>query len=234
MSESNPYQPPRSQVTDVATSSEWGEFIAGGRSVEAGQAWAWIASGFGLFRKRMAAWIGISIIGLVVFAVLGLIPRIGTLASLLLTEVFLGGLFLGCKQLENDGEFGVGHLFAGFSHRTGRLIALGVLTVAGWIAILILVFFVVGTSVLALMTGDPAAIAAAGPAMAIGMLLAFGLSVPLYMALWFSACLVVFEEVRPLQAMGESFRACLKNIIPFLLYSIVFLILFVLAAIPLG
>ena len=34
--------------------------------------------------------------------------------------------------------------------------------------------------------------------------------------------------------MGQSFRACLKNIVPFLLYGIVFFFLFVLAAIPLG
>jgi len=128
----------------------------------------------------------------------------------------------------------VGQLFAGFSHQTGRLIVLGVLSVLGWIAILIVVFFIMGRSMMGLMGGDPAAIAAAGPAMAIGVLAVLGLSVPLYMAVWFAACLVVFEDVQPVQAMGQSFRACLKNIVPFLLYGIVFFFLFVLAAIPLG
>src|SRR5215813_2448390 len=114
MSESNPYQPPRSQVADVAASTEWGEFIAGGRSVEAGQGWAWIASAFGLFRKRAAAWIGITVVLFVLLFVLNLIPFIGTIANTLLMEVFLGGLLLGCRALDNDGEFGVGQLFAGF------------------------------------------------------------------------------------------------------------------------
>ena len=234
MSQANPYQPPRSQVADVATSNDWGEFIDGGRSVEAGQGWAWIASGFGLFRKRAAAWIGIAVVLFVILVVLNLIPFIGAVANMLLMQVFLGGLLLGCRSLEDDGEFGVGQLFAGFSNQTGRLIVLGVLTMVGWIAIMIVMFLVLGRSMVGLMSGDPAAIAAAGPGLAIGALVALGLSVPLYMALWFAGCLVVFEDVQPVQAMGQSFRACLKNIVPFLLYSIVFLLLFVLAAIPFG
>jgi hypothetical protein len=234
MSQSNPYSPPRSQVADVAPSTEWGKFVEGGRSVEAGQGWAWIASAFGLFRKRAAAWIGITVVLFVLLFVLNLIPLIGAIANMLLMEVILGGLFLGCRALEADGEFGVGQLFAGFSNQTGRLIVLGVLTVVGWIAIMVVVFFILGRSMMGLMSGDPAAITAAGPTIAIGVLVALGLSVPLYMALWFAACLVVFEEVQPAQAMGQSFRACLKNIVPFLLYGIVFLVLFFIAAIPLG
>src|SRR5262249_16486148 len=162
------------------------------------------------FRKRAAAWIGITVVLFVLLFVLNLIPFIGAIANTLLMEVFLGGLLLGCRALDNDGEFGVGQLFAGFSPQTGRLMVLGVLTVVGWIAILVVVFFIVGGSMMGLMGGDPAAITAAGPGMAIGVLAALGLSVPLYMGLWFAACLIVFEEVQPAQAMGQSFRACLK------------------------
>ena len=234
MSQSNPYQPPRSQVADVAASTEWGEFIESGRSVDAGQGWAWIASGFGLFRKRAGAWIGITVVLFVALFVLNLIPLVGALANMLLMPVLLGGLLLGCRALDHDGEFGVGQLFAGFGNQTGRLMVLGALTLAGWIAIMIVIFAVMGTSMKGLMTGDPAAITAAGPFMAIGILVALGLSVPLYMALWFAACLVVFEEVQPTQAMVQSFRACLKNMVPFLLYGVIFLGLFFLAAIPLG
>src|SRR6185436_19652205 len=158
MSQSNPYQPPRSQVADVAAPSEWGEFIEGGRSVDAGQGWAWIASAFGLFRKRAAAWIGITVVLFVVLFVLNLIPLLGALANMLLMPVFLGGLLLGCRALDNDGEFGVGQLFAGFSNQTGRLVILGALTLVGWIAIMIVVFAVIGSSMKGLMSGDPAAI----------------------------------------------------------------------------
>ena len=108
MSESNPYQPPRSQVADVPVSTHWGEFIADGRSVEAGQGWAWIASGFGLFRKRAGAWIGITVVLVALLIVLNFIPFIGPFANMLLMPVYLGGLLLGCKALEDDGEFGLG------------------------------------------------------------------------------------------------------------------------------
>ena len=235
MSESNPYQPlPRSQVVDAAAPHRSGEFVDGGRAVEAGQGWAWIASGFGLFRKRAGAWIGITVILFALLFVMNLVPFIGALANMLLMPVFLGGVLMGCRKLEESGEFGVAQLFAGFSNHTGRLMMIGALSCAGWIAILIIVFFFMGRSMMGLISGDPAAIAAAGPATAIGVLVAFGLSVPLYMALWFAACLVVFEEVQPMQALALSFRGCLKNVIPFLLYGVVLLVLFVLAAIPLG
>ena len=234
MSESNPYQPPRAQVADVSTAAPLGVFVETGRAVEAGQGWAWIASAFGLFRKRAGVWVIITIILGVLVIVVNFFPVIGWLANTLLMPVFLGGLLLGCRALEEDGEFGVGQLFAGFSNQTGRLMIVGALSLAGWILIMIPIFFIMGASMFALVGGDPAAISAAGPTLALGVLVAMGLSVPLYMALWFSACLILFNDAQPVQALGESFRACLKNIIPFLLYGVLFTIIFVAAMIPLG
>jgi hypothetical protein len=234
MSQGNPYEPPRSQVADVSSAAPLGVFVEGGRHVDAGQGWAWIASGFGLFRKRAGAWVVITIIVGVLVIVVSLFPIIGWLVNTLLMPVYLGGLLLGCRSLEEDGEFGVGQLFAGFSSNTGRLMAIGALSLGGWILIMIPVFLIMGKSMFALMSGDPAAIAAAGASVALGALVTLALSIPLYMALWFAPCLVVFNETLPVQALAQSFRACLKNVVPFLLYGVVLLILFVLAAIPLG
>ena len=44
----------------------------------------------------------------------------------------------------------------------------------------------------------------------IGMLLAAGLSVPLYMAVWFAPALIVLHEVAPVAALKASFLACLR------------------------
>ena len=57
---------------------------------------------------------------------------------------------------------------------------------------------------------------------------------PLYMALWFAPSLIVFNNLKPLDAMKASFTGCLKNIVPFLFYSIVLLVLCMLAVIPFG
>ena len=52
------------------------------------------------------------------------------------------------------------------------------------------------------------------------------------MALWFAPSLVVFNNLKPVEAMKVSFFGCLKNIVPFLLYGVVMMVLCVVAAIP--
>ncbi|MCC7487266.1 MAG: hypothetical protein IT529_20010 [Burkholderiales bacterium] len=234
MSQSNPYQPPRVEVADVAKGSELGTFIEGGRAVEAGQGWAWIVSGFGIFRIRPGAWIVITIILGVLFIVVGMVPVLGWLANMLLMPVFIGGLLLGCKTTREGGDFGVGDLFAGFRNRPGRLAVVGALGIVGSILVMIPLVLVMGKSLFAMMGGDPSTIVAMGPVVLLGFLLALALSVPLYMALWFAPALVVFREIEPVAALRQSFGACLKNIAPFLLYGVVVLILTFLAAIPFG
>ena len=60
------------------------------------------------------------------------------------------------------------------------------------------------------------------------------LLVPLGMALWFAPALVALNGIGAAQAMLLSFQGCLKNILPFLLYSIVAMTLLVIAVIPVG
>ena len=188
MSQSNPYQPPLSQVADVEGSTEWGKFIDGGRPVEAGQGWAWLASGFDFFRRRPGTWLGMTVIFGLIFIGGSLLPFVGLLISLLF-PVFLAGMLIGCRELERDGNFGVGHLFAAFGGMTGRLVLLSVFNIVAWIVLAIPLVLIMGTSLAGLTSGDPAAILAAGPAFVIGVLVAVALSVPIYMALWFAPCL---------------------------------------------
>jgi hypothetical protein len=234
MSQINPYEPPRSQVADVGASSAPGRFVESGRSVDAAHGWSWIASGFGLFRKRAGVWVVVAIILVVIVIALSVVPIVGAIINMLLMPVFVGGLLLGCRALEDDGDFGVGQLFAGFSHKTGRLITIGALSLVAWIVIMIPLVFIMGKSFFALMSGDPSAIIAVGPVVAVGFLVTLGLSVPLYMALWFAPSLVVFHDAEAMQALGQSFRACLKNIVPFLVYSVIVMVLALVAAIPFG
>src|SRR5262249_39664681 len=57
---------------------------------------------------------------------------------------------------------------------------------------------------------------------------------PLFMALWFAPALAVFHQQGPAEAMKASFFACLKNVVPFLLYSVILLLLAFVASIPFG
>jgi uncharacterized membrane protein len=68
----------------------------------------------------------------------------------------------------------------------------------------------------------------------LGILAAAALSIPLVMAYWFAPALVALNGYAPFEAMKTSFSACLKNVLPFLVYGLVGLVLAVVATIPLG
>ncbi|HEX9684296.1 MAG TPA: BPSS1780 family membrane protein [Burkholderiales bacterium] len=212
-----------------------GESMTGGRAVGAGQGWTWIAEGFGLFKKAPGIWIAVVVILFVILIVLTLIPLLGALATFLLMPVFIGGLLLGCQALQGGGELELSHLFAGFKQQTGNLIVLGALAIGGWIIVMLPVVAIAGTgAILAVLRGDAAGIAALGGSFMLAWLVAVALSLPIYMALWFAPALVVLRGMAPVAAIRESFLGCLKNILPFLVYSIVVMVLGILAAIPLG
>ena len=212
-----------------------GESMTGGRAVGAGQGWTWIAEGFGLFKKAPGIWIAVVVILFVILIVLTLIPLLGALATFLLMPVFIGGLLLGCQALQGGGELELSHLFAGFKQQTGNLIVLGALAIGGWIIVMLPVVAIAGTgAILAVLRGEAAGIAALGGSFMLAWLVAVALSLPIYMALWFAPALVVLRGMAPVAAIRESFLGCLKNILPFLVYSIVVMVLGILAAIPLG
>jgi len=211
------------------------ESMMGGRAVGAGQGWTWIADGFGLFKKAPGMWIALVIVLLVILIVLAFIPVLGAVATFLLMPLFLGGLMLGCRALQGGGELEVGHLFAGFKEHTGNLIVLGALAIAGWVIVMLPVIAIVGAgAIFGMMRGDAAGVAAMGGSFVLAWLVAMALSIPIYMALWFAPALVVLRGLAPAAAIKESFLGCLKNIVPFLIYGIVMLVLGILAAIPLA
>jgi hypothetical protein len=210
------------------------ESMTGGRAVGAGQGWAWIADGFGLFKKAPGIWIAQVVILFVILIVLAFIPLLGAVATFLLMPVFMGGLILGCRALQGGGELELGHLFAGFDKaHLGNLIVLGALGLGASIIALIPVFVIVGAgAVFGLMRGDAAGAVAMGGSFLLAGLVALALSIPIYMALWFAPALVVLRGFAPMAAVKESFLGCLKNVVPFLIYGIVLLVPSIFATIP--
>ena len=237
MSEPNPYQPPSASTAPVVPASATDTSLPSGRAVDAGRSWEWIAEGFALFKKQPGTWILILIVFIACTVLISIVPVIGALANVLLMQVFMGGLMLGCRALDRAENFEVGHLFAGFRQNTGDLVVLGVLTMVGWILAFIPAIAIVGVSAfMATMMGGSQAInvGAMGLSFALALLVALALALPLYMALWFAPSLIVFNNLKPFDAMKKSFVACLKNIVPFLLYGVIMLVLGTLATIPLG
>jgi uncharacterized membrane protein len=211
------------------------------RQVSAGNAWGWIVGGFNLFRQNPVIWIALFFIYLLVAMVLSIIPLVGPIVLNLLAPVFMAGFMLGCRALEMDEELEINHLFAGFKNNTAQLVTVGGIYLVGAILIVGLVFVVVGADA---MTGlfegqiDPARPALdtqPNPAVpGVALLIVLGAMLPLIMAYWYAPALVLFHDMKALEAMRLSFFACLRNVLPFMVYGAILAVLVVLAMIPLG
>jgi uncharacterized membrane protein len=238
----DPYAAPKARVADAATPVDGNEnLIVDGRGVASGNGWGWIQQAWALMRQHTGTWIGIFVIFAVIVVVLSMIPFLGALALYLISPILIGGLMIGCDEVRRGGSMTVGHLFAGFSNNAGKLVGVGLFALLAFIAIFLVVMVIFGVSMATMFMGakpdvpaDPASAIAAGAGFLIAMLVVFGLSVPVYMALWFSYPLVALNDFTVGQALRASFFACLKNIVPFLVYGIVMFLLAIAASIPLG
>ncbi len=230
MSDENPFL-----VTGGGSSGQGGGFDPAGRNVDAGRGLEWLKQGWQLFVRNPGVWIAIAVILMVITIVLSFIPVVGSLLVNFLMPVFAGGILLGCKSLNDGGDIAIDSLFAGFKQNTGNLIMVGVFYLVGVVIITVLVFLIGGGAAL---TGG---MIGRGPGMGMAMggfilalLVMMVLLVPLAMAVWFAPALVVFRNIAPLDAMKASFSACLKNIVPFLVYGVILFVLCVIAMIPFG
>jgi hypothetical protein len=230
----NPYAAPTANVAQPAPEFGVAGLIEGGRKVSAGRGATWLAQGFGLFAKSPGVWMGIMVIFCVGAIVIAIVPIVGGLALNLLMPVFFAGLLLGCRELEHGEPLEVAHLFAGFKQNVAQLVLVGLIYMIGTIVIIVGVGVVGGVGMVAAFAGAGAR--PPGPeafgALAIVMLVAMGLSIPLVMAFWFAPALVVFHEQDALSAMKQSFFGCLKNIVPFLIYGVLAFLLMIVATVP--
>ena len=231
---SNPYAAPTAPVADVASEAEAGRFVPGGRAVPSGNGWQWIVQGFALFQLSPWIWIVNLVILLGIMLVLAVLPIVGNVALNLLYPVFGAGLMLGCQALTQGEPLEIAHLFAGFKDKTGDLVIVGLLYLVGVLAIAFVTALLAGLSMVNLLFSTRAMGSFNPTALLLALLVMAALMIPLLMAVWFAPALVVFHDVKPLEAMRQSFQGCLKNLVPFLVYGIIGLILGILATIPLG
>src|SRR2546430_2824905 len=220
------------------------------RAVDAGRGASWWVEGWRLFTPRVGMWLLTAIILVVLLCVLGLvglIPFIGQLLLLacdILGPVFIGGLMLGCRAVDRGNPLTVAHLFAGFSQRTGPLVTVGLiytgLMIVVCMTILGMMIAIFGVAILGMLTGgaDASQTGIAFDSVVIAVLLGFLffllLLLPLIMAIWFAPALVMLGGMSPVAAMKASFHGCLRNVVPFLVYGAIGIVLAILATIPFG
>ena len=221
------------------------EVVEAGR-VSVGRGLGWISGGFRVFRQSPWVWIGITVIYAVAFTAVAAVPLVGALAIYLLQPVLFGGVMLGCDALRRGEQLDVSHLFKGFDRDTGRLIGLGGVylgaMVATFVLSAILFFILAGMSVpvadliSAAESGNQPPAHVVEPlifAVPVAILVGLTATFVIVALLWFSPALVVLRSVDVGEALKLSLVGCLKNWLPFLIYGLAFIVLGLLASLPL-
>jgi len=242
MSENNPYQPPETIVADPVLSEN--EILVNPIKNPASHGWHWIKDGFAYFMASPGIWIASIIIMVIIMFLLAFIPILGSFLSNFLTTIFTAGLMLGCSAIDKGEPLDINHLFAGFKKNTGNLVLVSLLYMVGMIVIMLIIgLILVLTGGATGMFAEMAANAQGGAAspeqiqamMGVGgiaMLVGLAAMIPLAMAYYFAPVLIIKHNLGPMEAMKLSFRGCLKNMIPFLVYGIIMLILAIVASLP--
>jgi uncharacterized membrane protein len=147
------------------------------------------------------------------------------------------------RKVEGGGTLDVADLFTAFrGERLTPLIVLGALFAAATL-IIFLVAGMLGAGAMFGMMGGGMHRGSAGnlngmmAAMGAGfmaLLVFFLFGMLATAALWFAPALVVFRQMPPVDAVMTSLRAVFKNVLPFLIYGVIQLVLAVVASIPFG
>lgn len=213
------------------------------RTVAPGQGWAWWSEAWALFMRSALLWVAFALILMVAIGVVGVVPVIGTLAVSLLMPALAAGWLIAAHKVQGGGPLEVADLLAGFQgERLTPLLVLGALLAAATAVAFAITFALGAGAVFSIVAGGMhrgrmGDMGVLMPAMGMGAVallffVVFGLLAAA--AMWFAPALVVFRRVAPIEAVKASFGAVLRNVLPFLVYGVVQILLSILASIPMG
>ena len=178
----------------------------------------WLLRGWTMFRMAPGTWMTIA----AAFMVLTLVVSASRLLNIgvnLLIPVFIGGVCIGCRAIEDGQGIRFTHLLAGFTRKPRGLLLVGLL-------------YMLAVMLLAVTVGVVVALSRSGNSL-LPLLTAVLLFVPLAMAFWLAPPLVVFHDFSALAALRTSFVVAWRNFPPFLFYGALVLCAAVIASLPL-
>lgn len=183
--------------------------------------------------------IGMWLIFFIIIAILSMIPVI-SLFSGILTLVFTAGIVASAAKVDQGEWIGIGGIFTGFSKNFGTLCGVGALyllfsIVAGiTIVIPMALFFFATNDISAIFSGQFSINDENTRFFLMLMVLVYlAILIPLIMSIFFAPALIIQHDVGVWQAMSLSFKGCLRNILPFLVYVIIAFGLLIIAILPL-
>jgi len=219
------------------------------KRVDAGYGASWVGDGWRAFAASPGMWIVLVIVFVLVLVALQLVPLVGPLAAQLITPALSGGLLLAARDSLAGKPLDVGQLFQPLTDEETRapMLVLGVLfLVAGLVAMAAAAAVFMSTAGVtmwqhhgAMMTGDPMAIGAgAWLQMGFGITLAFLVGFALWSVVlvlfYYAIPLVLFAGMKPGQSISVGLRGLGRNVLPLFVFSVIWLLLSIVATVPLG
>lgn len=222
----NPYQTPSAALRTAAggAARQLGEPAR----CNAGRGIDWLSEGWQLFLRAPGMLLGMSVLLLVLYGLVSLIPLVGSLASLLFWPALAAGLFLALRHADEGRPVTFADLFEPFANLAG-LITLGACYLLALLLPLVIVFgTLVAAGLLAAMAEGSAshmdAMMSMMPAFLLAALLLAALLTLVAMGFVFAPILVHQQQVPAIEAIRLSFVACLRNWLPFLLWGLALLL----------
>ena len=210
---------------------------------------SWIVDGFRNFTVSPFTWLFVVALYFVMLGVLFILPFV-SIFGWLIAPIFMAGLMLCARDNKNNGTFYIKNFFDGFSLNGGKLTGLG----AVYLGLLLLLLAIVVIIVFIMLLGYLGNIESILNIEDINnietlyennlitqtdlllvllvLLLVISLMLPIEMAFWFAPALIIFHDVDIFTALKLSFMACLKNMLPFSIYGLVYIGIYFIAAIP--
>lgn len=220
MSAHNPHTPP------VADDGYNNQLLDTPNQLSIGAGWLFWRDAFWIIKNNWGGWLGAGLIYLVIVMVLSYLDASIILG--VLSQLMIVGFAYKAHLQVNGYDNSIGDIFAGFSMNVGRQIGLYVAILV--ISMLILGMIAIGFFGLIGMRFDQ--LQQDMPILSVFVLLALAALMPIAMMMWFAPILIGVHDLGIIQAMKLSFGACLKNILPFLVFGLCFVLFAVIASIP--
>lgn len=233
----NPYQAPTAMLDESRVDD--GELLDEPNRLPASHGISWIMGAWELFMARPSIWLITGLIYFVLIAALGALSALPVLKYLtgILAVYFSVGFAYIAYQLEHDEDVSVGDVFIGFRHNAVNLLLLCILLFVISVIFLVAMAFIVVAlfAMVGISVPNAQNLSSLGLMMTIPMMLvAVIILVPIMMIMAYSPLLVFFHDMSVFGAIKFSLSACLRNILPFLLFGVVIIVIFAIAALPFG
>jgi uncharacterized membrane protein len=195
----------------------------------------WLTAGWRTFLAKPDIWVVQTVILIVILTALGLVPFLGWAAAPLAFPVLVAGMLAGAQAQDRGEPLRIDHLFDGLRRHAGNLLMIGAFHLFGALLAALIAAAVGGSAALTgLVVGAFAGMSVAAGGVMLAVVVFTVLWVLLLMALWFAPALVMLQDVSPLDAMKLSARACLSNLLTFVVLGAVLYVLTWVAMLPAG